>query len=113
MKKIALDEKLRISLSKAAKSGTADSFLKSQGLDAYELTDDEAAEARGGSIFARSVQNAPSIPCHRNHCGGTADLICANPLNVGENYYICDTCYAIHLVKMQADGSSEMSVTVI
>lgn len=114
MKKIVSDEKLRVSLSKAAKSGTADSFLKSQGLGAYELTDDEAAEARGGSIFTRPSQNAPSaIPCHCNHCRGTANLFCSNPSNVNEHYYICDTCYAIHLVNVQADGSSEMSVTVV
>lgn len=106
MKKIASDEKLRISLSRAAKSGTAGRFLKSQGLDAHELTDDEAAEATGGSIFARPLQNAPSsIPCHHNNCGGTAHFFCTNPQKNSEHYYICDACYAIHIVKVQADGS--------
>lgn len=115
MKELASDEKLRGSLSEAAKSGKVDSFLKSQGVGSRELTDDETAAVTGGTFDIYLSPNAPApFPCKRpTPCGGTAKLGCTNPYNHKEHYYFCDVCRAIHYVKENLDGSLYIEVTPV
>ena len=110
MKEIASDEKLRASLSEAAKSGTVDCFPKSQGVDAHELTDDETAAATGGSADVLLSPPDP-FPCKRSRpCGGVVSYLLRIPHYDNAYAYSCSMCNTVHFIILHEDGSMEIRV---